>query len=175
MKKSKVLGVVVVGLLVAQQAKPDIFGMDIGVLVAILGQVQQEVAEARQIYAGIQQTKSQIEQMGAFVKSPGAWRRALDGAQVALSQVSNGTDNETLKEINEAIRASQQVYKTISYEIPTTSNMVALSELSLQQAQLKREADQLNASLQSIGQYQDKVKQSGDWGCVSCSIGAHQQ
>jgi hypothetical protein len=118
-----------------------LFGEDIAYLIQLINQGRQAVQVARE-------AKANMEQAAAFVRNPGSWRNVLYRAQSTLDQVSTGSDNVALQRINEALKASQEVYTAISNEIPTTANMAALSALSLQQVEMKQKADELNTHLQ---------------------------
>lgn len=174
MKKSKAVGLVLVGLLAAQQAKPDLFGADVGVLTAILGQIEQEVAQARAIYQGVQETRNEITQAANYIQHPQSWLSYLNTA-ANMAGASNGSDLAELQRLRAMLQATHEAYTQFSYAQLSAGDMARMNQLGLQMMDLQQRADSLNASLQSIGIYQDKVRQSGDWGCISCTIGAHQQ
>jgi len=138
-----------------------LFGEDIAYLIQLINQGRQTIQLANQ-------AKAQFEQAAAFVRNPGGWKNILMRGEIALDQISNGSDNAALQRITDSIRASQQVYAEISSLPPTLANMTSLSALSLQQVELKNQADQLAASLQ-INEDLRIGRERESWGCISCT------
>jgi hypothetical protein len=150
------------------------FGLDTAVLYSILTQIQQEVAQARLIYQGVVTAKNEITQAANYVRHPQNWRTYLDTAS-RITGVSNGTDWAELQRINGMLKATREAMDQFSYTQLSAGDMARMNQLGIQMMDLQQRADALNASLESIGTYRSKVQSSGDWGCVSCSVGAHQQ
>jgi hypothetical protein len=122
-----------------------------------------------------QEAQQNISRAAAFVRNPSGWSGAITRSQGVLDDHSNGNDQVALSRLNLALKASREVYGHIDMEQPTTQNMATLSILLNNQASLKNEADKLSEELETRGRYLDKMKLDGDWGCVSCTLGAHQQ
>jgi DNA repair ATPase RecN len=139
--KKKISLCIAGGLLVASPAFCDFFGGDLPILLDILTEARQQLAQAKQIY-------QEIQTASMYVKHPQSWQSYLDTAQSAINEASSGSDNAALKHINQTLRASQEAYNQINSSTMTTANMAALSQLALQQIQLKQQADQLNTNLQ---------------------------
>lgn len=150
------------------------FGIDSAVLYSILTQIQQEVAQARLIYQGVVQAKSEIQQAANYIQHPQNWQTYLNTA-VQVAGVSNGNDLTQLQRINAAITATREALGQFSYTQLSAGDMARMNQLGVQMVDLQQRADALNASLQSVNAYKDKSQSDGGWGCVSCSVGAHQQ
>lgn len=174
MRKSKWIALLVVGLLTARQAKPDLFGMDMGVLMAILVQVEQQVMAAKQIYDGIMSAQKEVMQAANYIKHPQSWTNYLNRA-ANMGGVSNGNDANELGRINAMLKATRQAYAEFQYQQLNAGDMARMNQLGIQMVDLQQRADSLNAALQSAGLYRDKVKQSGGFGCVSCTVGSNPQ
>lgn len=175
MKRNRLLALSAVGLgLAVIPARAQFGGLDTAVLYSILGQIQQEVAQARLIYQGVMNTKNEVQQAANYVRHPQNWTAYMDTA-VRVAGTSNGADAAELQRINAVLKATREAYGQFSYVQLSAGDMARMNQLGMQMIDLQQRSDSLNASLQSIGAYQDKVRADGDWGCVSCSIGAHQQ
>jgi hypothetical protein len=115
-----------------------------------------------------------VIQAANYVRHPQTWTSYLDTA-VRVTGASNGSDLAELQRINSMLRATREAYAQFSYAQLSAGDMARMNQLGIQVMDLQQRSDALNASLESIGSYQDKVQRDGDWGCVSCSLGAHQQ
>jgi hypothetical protein len=168
-KTSVAVAALVVGLFTAQQAKPDIFGADVAVLTSILAQVREQVAQARQIYSGVQQTRDQIVRAANFVKNPQSWQSYLGRAQDVLAQSGRADDAAVLAQLQTTLSVAREAQQRVSYDQISTADMTRLSELTIEQSRLQEQANHLSAVMQFATSYQQKSRQK-QWGCVSCSL-----
>lgn len=172
--RTKIITAAAVGIgLVAIPARAQ-FGLDTAVLYSILTQVQQQVEQARAIYRGVTETKAEVIQAANYIRHPQNWKQYLDTA-TSVAGVSNGADHTELQRINSMLRATREAYAQFSYQQLSAGDMVRVNQLGVQMMDLKQRSDALTTELQSVEQYQNKVRSDGDWGCVSCSLGAHQR
>lgn len=171
--RTKVIAAAAVGIgLAAIPAHSQVLSLP--VLYSILAQIQQEVAQARAIYQGVVNTKEEIVQAANYVRHPQSWKQYLDTA-TSIAAVSNGADHTELQRINSMLRATREAYAQFSYQQLSAGDMVRVNQLGAQMMDLQQRSDTMTAGLQSVEQYQNKVSTDGDWGCVSCTLGAHQR
>ena len=166
--KQRVIRVAALGLALSAPAWCDLFGGDIPLLTGILTQAVQALQQAKTLYNLEQQTQQQITSAAMFVSHPQSWQSYLTTAQNALRLVSNGSDAAALQRINQTLQATQQAYTQLSSQGMTTANMAAMSQLALQQVDLKQKADELNAHLQ----FELQVDQYAQTGVGQISVGS---
>jgi hypothetical protein len=176
MKKTKVLTIAAVGLGLTVVPAHALFVPDLNtaVLYSILGQLTQEVAKAGLILRAITDTKAEIAQYANYVRLPQTWKSYLNVA-TSVTGTSNGADAIELQRYNAMLRTAHESYNQFSFTELNAGDMARMDQLGIQMVDLQQKADALSASLLSSAEYQAKVRNDDGWGCVSCTLGAHQR
>lgn len=160
--KRKIFSIVAIGL-VASTPAWCLFGEDIAYLIQI-------IHNGKQLYDLGRETKDTVTRAAHFVTHPN-WRGALGKAQDTLGSYAQASDNMRLKRLNAELDQARDVYNELSSEAPTLESAVSISQLHIQMAQTKEEADQLQYQMDWQTRYQQYAQEEGGFGNVSASMG----